>query len=36
MREVEELPKLHNRRTDHVMIRSEPENLIGAKELAKL
>jgi len=36
MREVKELLKLHNLRTDHVMIRSEPKNLIGAKEPRKL
>jgi len=36
IREVKELRKLHNLRTDHVMIRSEPKNLIEAKELQKL
>ena len=36
MREVKQLPKLHNLCTDHVMIWSEPKNLIVAKELPKL
>jgi len=36
MREVKELLKLCNLHTDHVMIRSEPNNLIWAKELPKL
>jgi len=35
MQEVKELLKLHNLHTDHVMIQSEPKNLIGAKALPK-
>jgi hypothetical protein len=35
IREVKELLQLHNLRTDHVIIRSELKNLIGAKELPK-
>jgi len=33
--ELKERPKLHNLRTDHVMIRSELKYLIGAKVVAK-
>jgi len=36
MWEVKELLKLHNLHSEHVMIWSEPKNLIGAKELPKL
>jgi len=35
MREVNERPERHNLRTDHVMIRWELKDLIGAKVLAK-